>query len=271
MKILNIIFIIIVIVVLIIGAIVFFWKSPLTPPSDESMVYNTVTQFGSRLKSVALSAPNDQLVASIQEQYGSLVTPEILAGWKQDAAQAPGRLTLSPWPDSIEITSVKKSNETYVVEGNIIEVTSTEVNNGSVANKVPIILTLEKRNNTWLISSFSQTNQVSKGDLIKVTTPLPNESVTSPLKIEGQARGTWYFEAFFPVKLLDANGKVLAQAPAQAQGDWMSNEYVPFTVTLTFSKPTTPLGTLVLEKDNPSGLPENADEFRIPVYFNTTN
>ena len=58
----------------------------------------------------------------------------------------------------------------------------------------------------------------SHDNLIKVTEPTPNQVISSPLSISGQARGTWYFEASFPVVLEDANGKVLAQIPAQATG-----------------------------------------------------
>lgn len=103
--------------------------------------------------------------------------------------------------------------------------------------------------------------------LIRVTSPVPNTFVTSPLTISGEAKGTWYFEASFPVRLVDGNGQELALKPAQAQGDWMTENFVPFQVTLTFTQPTTPTGTLILMKDNPSGLPENDDEIRIPVQF----
>jgi hypothetical protein len=107
----------------------------------------------------------------------------------------------------------------------------------------------------------------SKDDLIEVTEPLSDAVIFSPLTIIGKARGTWYFEASFPVKLLDADGNELAAVPAQAQGDWMTENYVPFKAELNFGAPITATGTLVLEKDNPSGLPENADELRIPVKF----
>ena len=85
--------------------------------------------------------------------------------------------------------------------------------------------------------------------------------------VEGEARGTWFFEASFPVRLLDGNGVELAVAPAQAQDDWMTEEFVPFAVRLQFFAPITATGTLVFEKDNPSGLPEHADELRVPVRF----
>lgn len=113
---------------------------------------------------------------------------------------------------------------------------------------------------TITVSEFTSSN-------VNVTAPLPNTVIQSPLVVTGEAKGTWYFEASFPVILKDANGKVLAQAPAQAQGDWMTTSFVPFSVTLTFAKPTTTTGTLIFQKDNPSGLPQNDAEEKFTVYF----
>lgn len=110
-------------------------------------------------------------------------------------------------------------------------------------------------------------NGVDKSNLIRVDSPLPNQEVSSPLVVKGQARGTWYFEASFPVRLLDGTGKEIAVVPAQAEGDWMTEEFVPFKAELKFDAPGIIEGTLVLEKDNPSGLPENVDQISIPVRF----
>jgi hypothetical protein len=106
-----------------------------------------------------------------------------------------------------------------------------------------------------------------KSDLIRVTTPKPGDLVTSPIAITGEARGTWYFEASFPVKLLDADGNEVAAFHAQALGDWMTTDFVPFSASLPFVTPKTATGTLVLQKDNPSGLPEHDDQITIPVRF----
>lgn len=103
-------------------------------------------------------------------------------------------------------------------------------------------------------------------DLLQVDAPLPNAQAMSPLTVIGKARGQWYFEASFPLKLYDANNKLIAQVPAQAQGDWMTTEYVPFSATLFFTSDTA-TGTLVLQNDNPSGLPENQKELKIPLTF----
>ncbi len=95
----------------------------------------------------------------------------------------------------------------------------------------------------------------------------PGDTIASPLTVTGEARGPWYFEADFPVRLLDGFGNEIALAIATAQGDWMTTDFVPFSATLTFSPPATATGTLILEKDNPSGLPENAAAVHIPVSF----
>jgi hypothetical protein len=106
-----------------------------------------------------------------------------------------------------------------------------------------------------------------KEDLIQVENLNAYEKISSPLVIRGQARGYWFFEASFPIKLFDANGELLSVAIAQADGDWMTEDFVPFEVELSFNLPTTKTGIIVLEKDNPSGLPEHADELRIPIEF----
>lgn len=104
-------------------------------------------------------------------------------------------------------------------------------------------------------------------DLIELRSPLPDALLRSPATIEGRARGPWFFEASFPVYLLDAAGDTIARMPAQAVGEWMTTEFVPFRATLTFTAPASRTGTLILAKDNPSGLPEHAAELRVGIRF----
>jgi len=112
-------------------------------------------------------------------------------------------------------------------------------------------------------------NVLEKNDLIRLTTPRPNEKITSPLTITGEARGYWFFEASFPIILTNWDGLIIAEGFATADGEWMTEEFVPFTVTLTFNADTSVSnrGSLILQKDNPSGLPENDDALEIPIYF----
>lgn len=110
-------------------------------------------------------------------------------------------------------------------------------------------------------------NELEKMDLVRVDNPRPNQEISSPITITGEARGYWFFEADFPIRLYDANGVEIALAIATAQGEWMTEDFVPFEATLQFAKPATATGMLVLERDNPSGLPENADALMVPVKF----
>ncbi len=120
--------------------------------------------------------------------------------------------------------------------------------------------------------SFTESigNELEKQDLIRITSPRPSTAIESPLIITGDARGNWFFEASFPILLLDANDEELGRTVAQAQSDWMVTSFVPFKATIHYTPSTTAEGTLVLQKDNPSGLPENEDALRIPVTFKTT-
>ncbi|TFG35496.1 MAG: hypothetical protein E4H47_01350 [Parcubacteria group bacterium] len=106
--------------------------------------------------------------------------------------------------------------------------------------------------------------------LIKVSIPSPDQEIQSPFTIKGEARGYWFFEASFPVQLLDESGNIIKQTIAQAQGEWMTEDFVPFEALLTFSVPKDQKGTLVFKKDNPSGLPENDAEVRVPVLLSAT-
>ena len=109
--------------------------------------------------------------------------------------------------------------------------------------------------------------RTEKQNIIQVDNLPDNMLIQSPLTVTGKARGTWYFEASFPIELRDGNDVLLAQTPAQAQGDWMTINSVPFSATLTFTTPTTTQGTLILRKDNPSGEPQDDDQLVIPVTF----
>jgi hypothetical protein len=121
-----------------------------------------------------------------------------------------------------------------------------------------------------LVSTWLRGN--CKSDLIVVQWPLPGFVITSPLRVEGRARGRWYFEGDFPIILVDADGKIIAERFAKAQGEWMTESFVPFKGTLEFEEPgynngLSNRGTLIFKKDNPSDFPELDDELEVPVYF----
>lgn len=131
-------------------------------------------------------------------------------------------------------------------------------------------------------SIIRKNTQEDKNTNIKVVLPskdlihvkVPNQDLTSPVVLTGEARGGWYFEGSFPIILLDKDKKEIGRTTAKAQKDWMTEDFVPFTATLTFKQPNGGTGILVFKKDNlpagrqdPSGLPENDNELPLNVTF----
>ncbi len=107
-------------------------------------------------------------------------------------------------------------------------------------------------------------------DLIRVTAPTPQSAISSPATITGMARGTWFFEASFPISIVNWDGLIIGEGVATAQGDWMTEDFVPFTASITYTiDPQTPYnrGAVILKKDNPSDLPEHDAAIEIPVTF----
>ncbi|MDP2641900.1 MAG: Gmad2 immunoglobulin-like domain-containing protein [bacterium] len=113
----------------------------------------------------------------------------------------------------------------------------------------------------------STTTPPSGNNTIRVTSPQPNATVGNSFTVKGEARA-WYFEGSFPVDVIDSNGKRLGVGIAQAEGEWMTSAFVPFNAPITLtSVPTTQTGTIVLRKDNPSGLSQYDEEFKVPIRF----
>ncbi len=99
---------------------------------------------------------------------------------------------------------------------------------------------------------------------VVVTAPLANATVEKTFVVAGAAPGPWFFEASFPIKIIDKDGAVLLNTHADAHGEWMTTSQVTFTANITIANYSGP-ATLVLLKDNPSGLPEHDDSVSIPI------
>lgn len=98
----------------------------------------------------------------MSKKYGSYLTGFLLSEWQINPTEALGRSVSSPWPDRIEISSISKQDEnTYVVQGNVIEITSND--DDKPFDLYPVTLTVVKYNNPWL------TDKTTKGDLEKVS------------------------------------------------------------------------------------------------------
>ena len=110
----------------------------------------------------------------------------------------------------------------------------------------------------------------SSDNLIVIDTPKSYQKITSPVTVTGKARGNWFFEASFPITVVNWDGLIIGEGIATANGEWMTTEFVPFTAQISYSFATdTPYdrGAIILKKDNPSGLPEYDDAREIPIIF----
>lgn len=108
-----------------------------------------------------------------------------------------------------------------------------------------------------------------KGVAIYVTLPDANIASGSPLKITGRAPGNWFFEASAPVTLTNWDGLIIGEKYIQAQGEWMTTDYVPFEGEITFTEGNLyNRGFLIFKKDNPSGEPQFDDSAEMQVKIN---
>lgn len=220
------------------------------PPSGTGTNADTPQAFGSSVTlSVGQSVTySDGLVVTLKEISDSRCPADVVCVW---AGELSPLLNIS----GAGITDQEVRLGTTTAENTTAGVYAFSLKGATTASA------------TIVVTKGSAAAQTSYKDLLRNVSVSKDMVIKSPLGLTGEARGNWYFEASFPVKLLDANGKVLFQGPAQAIGEWMTTEYVPFSITVPFPTPETATGTLVLEKDNPSGLPEHDDALRIPVKF----
>lgn len=122
--------------------------------------------------------------------------------------------------------------------------------------------------------AIGTTHTSLKGVEIVVTSPEPNAVIASPLTVTGEAPGFWFFEATFPIVVVNWDGLIIGESYAQAQGEWMTQEMVPFVGTVEFDNGSVVeeakqaiVGALILQRDNPSGLPENDDAIEFSIRF----
>jgi glucose/arabinose dehydrogenase len=127
----------------------------------------------------------------------------------------------------------------------------------------------DKAGNIYRITRIADEQQqaVYETEDLRLYAPDPAEPLSGNVEIRGETPGTMFFEGDFPVRLEDDAGNVLATSIATAQDEWMTEDFVTFTSEISFTKPETNSGALVFIKDNPSGLPENDKEIRVPVTF----
>lgn len=107
-------------------SLAFFYHETGATPERSDEVAEFVTDFGKNLESVPVSGPAEAAASAMDALYAPYVLPDLLASWKSDPANAPGRTTSNPRTVGIRVSSVQNVGPgTYVVKGYLIEETKT--------------------------------------------------------------------------------------------------------------------------------------------------
>jgi len=153
----------VLLLVISVGIYFLFKPSTTSPPNeaDINAIYQVVGEFGARLKNVDLSAPKQDILTAVDLNLRQLITDRLYQAFVQDPSTIPGKPAEGPWPDRIQIDSVKKlSSTSYTVVGKVKLMTSTQTATGGVAGQSPIIITLmlNKVDDNWLIDAVTQSS-----------------------------------------------------------------------------------------------------------------
>lgn len=135
-----------------------------------------------------------------------------------------------------------------------------------VAQGNPVSESMPRQCRSGKVTFVEQIGNSTTNDPVVFESVKALDLISSPLTVKGRVVGSWCFEAVCPIRIMNSDGKELGAAQATVT-EWMTGEMVPFTATITFSKPSTDLGYIELSNDNPSGLPANEKNAGIPVRF----
>ncbi len=108
-----------------------------------------------------LNEMNSATVAALDSNLKQFITDRFYQAIKNDPSIVPGKPVSGPYPDRIQIDSVKKlSSTSYTVVGKVKLMTSTQTATGGVAGQSPIIITLmlNKVDDNWLIDAVTQSS-----------------------------------------------------------------------------------------------------------------
>lgn len=117
--------------------------------NSSSSARTAVEEFGLQMQTVSLLETDAS--STMASAYGSLVTSDLLQRWQTDPENAPGRLTSSAYPDRIEISTIAKQGRGYIVQGEVVMMTST-----GEAGRTPVILQVIPQDGEWLIAVYQE-------------------------------------------------------------------------------------------------------------------
>ncbi len=139
--------------------------------------------------------------------------------------------------------------------------------NKKVNNRIQKPLNIKNKNQKPKEPAKQTELKPSLNPKVKIQIPRVNSYISSPLHIKGYIPKNWAFENTFPISLEDAQGNKIKNTTVAIKLISPNGEdEIYFEAVATFSK-SSGEGYLVIENDNPSGLPEKKEVHKIPVQF----
>jgi hypothetical protein len=111
------------------------------------------------------------------------------------------------------------------------------------------------------IGDETRTATSTMPDFVILESPIRGAVVTSPLTVRGDVLGEGFSDEDISIRLETNNGEVLAEVPVTL-GEWLSQETIPFEVSLVFSATTATSGNLVF-----GTLQNGPTKMTVPVLF----
>ncbi|HUO50109.1 MAG TPA: hypothetical protein VMU25_00850 [Candidatus Paceibacterota bacterium] len=153
----NALIVAVIVVVAVIGTtllVASFLNNGASQEIQKGEVSSLVTSFGKQLQKVSVLSPDAS--STMATVYGAYASPQLLHDWQKNPATAPGRTTSSPWPDHIDITSINPQGSGFIVNGNIVLMTSNETAHGGNAGLIPVVMLILNQNGKWQIVAYQE-------------------------------------------------------------------------------------------------------------------
>ncbi len=142
----------VIVLALIAGLLALYFGPTAREVRGNEAATKVLSGFGANLKNVPLLGDDAAVTTAIEENYGVYVTPELLTDWKENHSRAPGRVTSSPAPDRLGITSMTAQGEGRIAVGEVILTTA----DGEVVDTVPFVAQLIPTENGWKIAAYQE-------------------------------------------------------------------------------------------------------------------
>ena len=124
---------------------------------QKQAVRTVVTEFGKRLRMVAILAPKEIVAKVMDQEFSAFVAADLLATWKDNPEIAPGKRTSSPSPERIDISAIKASgHDAFLVNGKVILLTAQERREGGIFQANPVTMVVAQQHGKWVITAYKE-------------------------------------------------------------------------------------------------------------------